>query len=104
MALICGPLPTCEFAAVLMEYYSRWPETKMLKSVTSNTALDWIDRIFATHSYLIKTEIKTDTALHFVSIEVRDALKAWGAHCKTVPEYGQQANGQVERLNKGFEK
>ena len=83
-----------------MEYYSRWPETKMLKSVISHTALDWIDRIFATHSYLIKTDI----ALHFVSIEVRDALKAWGAHYKTVPEYGQQANGQVERLNKGFEK
>ena len=48
--------------------------------------------------------MKTDTTSYFVSVEVRDALKAWGAHYKTVPEYGQQANGQVERLNKGLEK
>ena len=32
---VCGPFPTGEYVVVLTDYYSRWSEVKILKSVTS---------------------------------------------------------------------
>lgn len=97
---VCGPFPTGELVVVLTDYYSRWPEVKILKSVTSANILAWLDEVFATHGY--PYQIKSDNASYFTSHEFRVTLKTWGVELKTVTEYWPQANGQVERFNQGL--
>ncbi|CAB3985042.1 Transposon Tf2-9 poly, partial [Paramuricea clavata] len=99
---VCGPFPTGEQVVVLTDYYSRWPEVKILKSVTSKNILDWLLSVFATHGF--PDEIKSDNASYFVSTEFKDTLTSWGIEHKTVTEYWPQANGQVERFNQVLEK
>ncbi|CAB4026142.1 Transposon Tf2-9 poly [Paramuricea clavata] len=91
-----------EQVVVLTDYYSRWPEVKILKSVTSKNILDWLLSVFATHGF--PDEIKSDNASYFVSTEFKDTLTSWGIEHKTVTEYWPQANGQVERFNQVLEK
>ena len=97
-----GPFPTSEQVALLTDYYSRWPETKILQSVTSKNILNWLLSLFATHGF--HDEIKSDDASYFVSTEFKDTLVSWGIQHKTVTEYWPQANGQVERFNQVLEK
>ena len=99
---VCGPFPTGEKVVVLTDYYSRWPETKILQSVTSTNILNWLLSVFATHGF--PDEIKSDNASYFVSAEFKDTLASWGIQHKTVTEYWPQANGQVERFNQVLEK
>ena len=94
---VCGPFPTGEFVVVLTDYYSRWPEVKILKTVTSETILQWLDSVFTTHGY--PEEIKSDNASYFTSREFRETLKSWGIKLRTVTEYWPQVNDQVERFN-----
>ena len=99
---ICGPFPSGEYIAVLTDYYSRWPEAKILKSVTSATILKWLSHVFAQHGY--PEELKSDNASYFTSTEFKDTLRSWGIQPKTVTEYWPQANGQVERFNEVINK
>lgn len=94
---LCGPFPTGEHVAVLTDYYSRWPEVKILRTVTSTTILQWLDTVFATHGY--PKEIKSDNATYFTSHEFKETLASWGIQLRTVTPYWPQANGQVERFN-----
>ena len=48
---VCGPFLTRESVVVLTDYYSRWPEVQILKSVTSANILAWLDEVFAIHGY-----------------------------------------------------
>ena len=99
---VCGPFPTGEQVVVLTDYYSRWPEIKILQSVTSRNILNWLLSVFATHGF--PAEIKSDNASYFVSAEFKDTLASWGIKHTTVTEYWPQANGQVERFNQVLEK
>ena len=99
---VCGPFPTGEQVVVLTDYYSRWPETKILQSVTSKNILNWLLSVFATHGF--PDEIKSDNASYFVSAKFKDTQASWGIQHKTVTEYWPQANGQVERFNQVLEK
>ena len=95
---VCGPFPSSEYVVTLIDYYSRWPEAKIMKSVTSRTILAWLDEVFATHGY--PKQIKADNASYFKSSEFYSTLKSWGVAVKYVTEYWPQANGLVERFNK----
>ena len=99
---VCGPFPTGEQVVVLTDYYSRWPEIKILQSVTSRNILNWLLSVFATHGF--PAEIKSDNASYFVSAEFKDTLASWGIEHTTVTEYWPQANGQVDRFNQVLEK
>ena len=77
------------------DYYSRWPETKILQSVTSKNILNWLLSVFASHGF--PDEIKSDNASYFVSPEFKDTLASWGIQHKTVTEYWPFANEQGSR-------
>jgi hypothetical protein len=82
---ICGPFPTGEYIVVLTDYYSRWPEAEILKTVTSATILEWLYSIFAQHGYPIV--LKSDNASYFTSTQFRTTLQSRGVQHKTVTEY-----------------
>jgi hypothetical protein len=64
---ICGPFPTGECIVVLTDYYSRWPEADILKTVTSATILKWLHSIFAQHGY--PKILKSNNASYFTSTQ-----------------------------------
>ena len=99
---VCGPFPTGEQIVVLTDYYSRWPEIKILPSVTSRNILIRLFSVFATHGF--HAEIKSDNASYFVSAEFKDTLTSWGIEHTTVTEYWPQANEKVKRFNQVLEK
>ena len=94
---VCGPFPTGEYVVSLTDYYSRWPEATILRTVTSTNILEWLDNVFATHGY--PKHIKTDNATYFTSHEFKQTLTAWGIQLNFVTPYWPQANGQIERFN-----
>ena len=71
---VCGPFPTGEYVVSLTDYYSRWPEATILRTVTSTNILEWLDNVFATHGY--PKHIKTDNATYFTSHEFKQTLTA----------------------------
>ena len=94
---VCGPFPTGEYVVSLTDYYSRWPEATILRTVTSANILEWLDNVFATHGY--PRHIKTDNATYFTSQEFKQTLTSWGIQLHFVTPYWPQANGQIERFN-----
>ena len=94
---VCRPFPTGEYVVSLTDYYSRWPEATILRTVTSANILEWLDNVFATHGY--PKSIKTDNATYFTSNEFKKTLTTWGIQLHFVTPYWPQANGQIERFN-----
>ena len=94
---VCGPFPTGEYVVSLTDYYSRWPEATILRTVSSTNILEWLDNVFATHGY--PKHIKTDNATYFTSHEFKQTLTAWEIQLNFVTPYWPQANGQIERFN-----
>ena len=94
---VCGPFPTGEYVVSLNDYYSRWPEATILRTVTSAKILEWLDNVFATHGY--PKQIKSDNASYFTSQEFKQTLTSWGIQQHFVTPYWPQANGQIERFN-----
>ena len=61
---VCGPFPTGEYVVSLTDYYSRWPEATILRTVTSAKILEWLNNVFATYVY--PKQIKSDNASYFI--------------------------------------
>ena len=78
---ICGTFPTGDYVAALT----------VLKTVITTTILNWLNTVFPQHGY-------PEELSYFTSAEYRDTLRSWRVETKTVTEYWQQANGQVERF------
>lgn len=64
---LMGPLPSGEYVLVVVDYYSRYFEVGILKSVTSATIIGSLERIFCTHGLL--QSLKTDNGPQFTSEE-----------------------------------
>ncbi len=95
---ICGPLPSGESIIAIVDYYSRWPEAKVMRTTSTRSILNWLNEVFATWGYPRK--LKTDNGPQFTSTEFKEQMDEWGIkHVKTIP-YWPQANGLVERMNR----
>mgnify|MGYP002804754449 CR=1 FL=1 len=86
-----------KYVVSLTDYYSRWPEATVLRTVTSANILEWLDNVFATQGY--PKRIKPDNATYFTSNEFKKTLTTWGIQLHLVTLYCTQANGQIERFN-----
>ena len=64
---LMGPLRSGEYVFVVVDYYSRYCEVDILKSVTSASILGSLERIFGTHG--LPLSLKTDNGSQFTSEE-----------------------------------
>jgi len=95
---LMGPFPTGEYVFVVVDYYSRWQEVAVLKSVTTEKIVRELDIMFCRHG--IPNSMKTDNGPQFKSTEFADYMRENGIkHNKSTP-YWPQANGEVERQNR----
>ncbi|CAC5387482.1 unnamed protein product [Mytilus coruscus] len=95
---LMGPFPTGEYVFVVVDYYSRWQEVAILKSVTTDKIIRSLDMMFSHHG--IPISLKTDNGPQFTSREFYNYLSENGVkHNRSTP-YWPQANGEVERQNR----
>jgi len=95
---VLGPLPNGQHVFVVVDYYSRYFEVRLLKSVTSTKVIHCLEDIFASHS--LPLSLKTDNAQCFVSQEFTNFLSSRDIKHKTSIPLWPQSNGEVERQNR----
>ena len=93
-----GPFggPNGDYAMVVIDEYSRYPEVEIISSVSGSTVLPRLDTIFA--RWGIPNNIKSDNGAPFMGGEFKEFAQSFGfEHHKIMPEH-PEANGEVERF------
>lgn len=85
------------FGIVMMDYYSKWPEIKMVKDVTSDAIIQFLDD-FCREG--IPQELVTDNGPQFTSRPFENYPVKCGTTHKRIAVCHPQANGQIERFNR----
>ena len=95
---LLGLLPSGDSILVVVEYYSWYFETAILKTTTTAHVADAQEDMFTTHGLLVT--ITSDNGPQFVSEEFRLFMNANNIqHIRTAPLW-PQANGEAERQNR----
>ena len=79
---------------VVTDYYSRWPELRLLENLSSSCVINKLKSIFAIHG--IPDNVISDNGPQFASTEFRKFVQEWGfVHTTSSPRY-PQSNGAAE--------
>ena len=90
-----GPI-NGDYAMVLIDEYSRYPEVEIISSVSASTVLPRLENIFARQG--IPDIIKTDNGPPFNGKEFSDFAASFGFTHRKVTPFHPEANGEVERF------
>ena len=97
-----GPLKTGEYALVVIDEYSRFPEIEFTTSTSAKATIPKLDKIFSTFGIPLK--VRSDNGPPFTSDEFKNYVKYMGfEHDPVTPVY-PKANGLVENFNKNIVK
>lgn len=91
-----GPFPNGKYLMVLMDDTSRYPVVKILSSLTSQSVINSITKIFSIFG--IPKVIKTDNGPPFQSHDFKQFAHTLGFHHQRITPHWPQANGEVERF------
>ena len=80
---------------LLVDYYSRYIEIRMLENTTSATVIHHTKSIFARHG--IPAMIISDNSPQYTAKEFQKFTKEWGIKHTTTSPYHPQANGLAEK-------
>ena len=97
---LMGPLPSGEYIFVVVDYYSRYFECDILRSVVSSKIIESLEKMFSVHG--LPLSIKTDNGPQFISDEFEAYLRGNAIQHKTSTPLWPQANGEVERQNRSL--
>jgi hypothetical protein len=99
---LVGPLPTaqgsCKFAAMAVDYFTKWVEAKALANITAPT----IQKFFWQNiicRFGVPRELTVDNGKQFDCYTFKEYYKTLGTHAKFSSVYHPQSNGAVERAN-----
>ena len=95
---LMGPLPTDESLLVVVDYYSRFYEVRILRSTAVDKVIDFLSPVFGRYGYPFS--LKSDNGTQVVSQVFKDFLVEHGIEHRTSPLLWPQANGEVERQNR----
>lgn len=93
-----GPLPTGHYLLVVIDYYSRYKEVKITKTIDSTHTINILKEIFSRLGTPVS--ITADNGRQFVSTEFDDFCKEFGIQLFHSIPYWPQQNGEVERQNR----
>lgn len=93
-----GPLPTGEHLLVIIDYYSRYKEVKIMRSITADATIEQLDEVFIRLGY--PHTITLDNGRQFVSSKFKEYCEMNNIHLNHTAPYWPQANGLVERQNR----
>ena len=92
---LMGPFPSGDYVFVVVDYYSRWYEIAIIKSITSSKIISCLNKMFTTFG--LQLSITSDQGAQFVSREFKDYLKDNGIEQHLSTPYYPQMNGEVEQ-------
>ena len=95
---LLGPLPSGDYLFVVVDYFSRYFEVAIMKSVISANIIASLEKIFATHG--LPMSITCDNGPQFVSSDFKQYLCTNAIQLRNVTPLWPQANGQTERQNR----
>uniref|UniRef100_A0A336LRD2 RNA-directed DNA polymerase n=1 Tax=Culicoides sonorensis TaxID=179676 RepID=A0A336LRD2_CULSO len=93
-----GPLPSGEFLLVVVDYFSRWMDVKIMNIITSEATIQKLEDIFLYQGYPIS--ITLDNGRQFVSTKFKEYCTEHKIILNHTAPYWPQANGEVERQNR----
>ncbi|XP_052744494.1 uncharacterized protein K02A2.6-like [Bicyclus anynana] len=93
-----GPLPSGHHLFVIVDYYSRYKEIKLMKTITSAETIKVLREIFSRLGSPFS--ITADNAKSFSSDEFKNFCKILGINIFYTTPYSPQQNGEVERQNR----
>ena len=97
---LLGPFPSGDSILVVVDYFSRYYEVKIMKSTISEKIIEALEQIFATHG--LPLSVTSDNGPQFISDTIEQCFTNCGIeHRKTTPPW-PQANGEVERQNRSL--
>lgn len=97
-----GPLPSGEYALVIIDEYSRYPEVEIVSGTSAAAVLPHLDRVFATHGF--PETAKTDGGPPFNGHEFEMYMKWTGVKHRKVSPDDPEANGLAENFMKAVGK
>ena len=97
---LLGPLPSGHYLLVLVDYFSRFVEVSIMKSVTSELVIRELEKFFVVHGN--PEMLKTDNGPQFISNEFSKFLQENDIFHLTSTLLWPQANGEVERQNRSL--
>ena len=95
-----GPLPSGEHILVVVDYYSRYYEVAVVRTITSEKTIECLETIFARHR--LPEVLVSDNGPNLVSEKFEAFLKENGIKHRRVTTRWAQANGEVERQNRSI--
>ncbi len=93
-----GPLPSGHYLLVVIDCYSRFPETAILKSISAQKVIPQLDEIFARHG--IPMHLTSDNGPPFQSHEFSRYMTALGIEHTTSTPLWPQGNAEAEAFMK----
>lgn len=93
-----GPLPSNEYLFVIVDYYSRYKEIKIMRDTTAKKTTEVLQEIFSRTGY--PASITADNGPQFVSSEFKNYCQENGITLFNTIPYWPQQNGEVERQNR----
>src|SRR6266542_1620548 len=100
---IVGPLPITRegnrYIVVTMDYFSRWPEARLLKVANADTVATFLyEEIIC--RFGVPRILQSDKRTHFVNEVIQRLTKRFKIKYSLSLPYYPQSNGLVERFNK----
>ena len=100
---IKGPLPITSngnrYIIVAMDYFSKWPEAKVLSNIRAKTVAEFIyNDIICRHG--VPQEILSDRGTSFVNKVINELCEKYQTKHRLTSPYRPQTNGMVERFNR----
>jgi transposase InsO family protein len=99
---LVGPLPTaqgnCRFAAVAVDYFTKWVEAKPLANITAATVQKFFWQNIVC-KFGVPRELTVDNGKQFDCYTFKEYRRTLGTQAKFSSVYHPQSNGAVERAN-----
>lgn len=95
-----GPLPSGHYIFVLVDYYSRFIEVKVMTKIDSTKTIKSMKEIFS--RFGLPVSITADNGKQFISQEFKDYLSTNNIRLISTTPYWPQQNGEVERQNRSI--
>ena len=86
---------------ILQDYFTKWPEIIALKTVDSESVINWLTFEIIPRFGVI-SELITDQGVQFISEKFKNFCKSAGIRHKTTSPFHPQTDGMVEKFNRSF--
>lgn len=93
-----GPLPSGHSLFVIVDYFSRFTEAVVMRTITARRTIEALHETFS--RFGVPESIRSDNGPQFISEEFKTYCEEYGITLLRTTPYWPQANGEVERANK----